>query len=454
MEIGFETIGNATLICHDRGPVLVTDPWIAGSAYFGSWIRSHEIPEEQMESINNCRYVWVSHSHPDHLCIESLRRLEGKKILLPDHVGGRVLHDLKEEGFNVQVLPDRKWMKLTDKIRIMCIADYVQDALLLLDIGGYLIINKNDAGDLGWGGYVRKISNDYETTFLLSLSGFGDADMINFFDEHGKAIPPIAAKKYPPGKDIAYMAHSLGATHFVPFASLHQYQRADSVWVNQYVTGLSDYERGFESQTCQLLPAFIKYDLSNQSVTCINPSELPVVIHDPKEFGDDWDDLLEHGDVLAIKNYFQRVKSLDSWLGFINFRVGGKDNIIELNTRKFNTGITFEAPRGSLMTAVNFEIFDDMLIGNFMKTTLHGKWPKSKLYPDFEPYVCRYGDNARARTEEELVEYFSEYRRRAPVEYVKHFVKQKAWDTVTSYLKKDTESYQKLKKIYMQISSR
>ena len=26
MELGFETIGNATLICYDRTPILVTDP--------------------------------------------------------------------------------------------------------------------------------------------------------------------------------------------------------------------------------------------------------------------------------------------------------------------------------------------------------------------------------------------------------------------------------------------
>ena len=30
MESGFETIGNAVLICHDQRPVLVTDPWIVG----------------------------------------------------------------------------------------------------------------------------------------------------------------------------------------------------------------------------------------------------------------------------------------------------------------------------------------------------------------------------------------------------------------------------------------
>ena len=36
MDLGFETIGNATLICHDKIPVLITDSWIIGLAYFGT----------------------------------------------------------------------------------------------------------------------------------------------------------------------------------------------------------------------------------------------------------------------------------------------------------------------------------------------------------------------------------------------------------------------------------
>ena len=88
MDLGFETIGNATVICHDRGPVLATDPWLGGSAYFGSWCLSHAFPEEQQESVRACKYLWISHGHPDHLHLESLERLRDKEILLPDHYGG------------------------------------------------------------------------------------------------------------------------------------------------------------------------------------------------------------------------------------------------------------------------------------------------------------------------------------------------------------------------------
>jgi hypothetical protein len=47
--LGFETIGNATVIVYDSRPILATDPWVSGNAYFGSWGLSHEIPLEQME---------------------------------------------------------------------------------------------------------------------------------------------------------------------------------------------------------------------------------------------------------------------------------------------------------------------------------------------------------------------------------------------------------------------
>jgi hypothetical protein len=60
MEVGFDTIGNAALIVYDRGPLLVADPWIKGSAYFGSWSLSHQIPPEQLVAIGKAEYVWFA----------------------------------------------------------------------------------------------------------------------------------------------------------------------------------------------------------------------------------------------------------------------------------------------------------------------------------------------------------------------------------------------------------
>ena len=455
MELGFETAGNATLICHDRGPTLVTDPWIVGPAYFGSWTRHHEIPLEQMEIIGRCGHVWVSHGHPDHLSVDSLKLLRGKKILLPDHRGGRIYSYLKAEGYDVQVLTDRTWYTISSNIKVLSIADINQDALLLVDLGGTLIINKNDATDHGWGRFVRKVARGYRTSFLLSLSGYGDADMFNFFDEDGRRIPPTIKQGAPPGWRIARAAEFFGAKFFVPFSSMHKYQRRDSIWANEYITPLTDYPKGFDSRVAEMLPAFIRYDCVRGTLEEIRPAEVPERVFEPEEFGDDWSIPLEAGEAAEVREYIRSVSHLESVVDFINFRVGGKDNFIEFGKGRRKKGITFEVPRQSLVSATRWRIFDDLLIGNFMKTTLHGPWGSGRLYPDFTPYVAKYADNGLARTQEELAAYFDEYRRRAPVEFLRHRLVQQYLNLldgpisrVRAYLPQDSKVYKWARRLY------
>lgn len=451
MDIGFETIGNATLIAHDRGPVLATDPWIAGAAYFGSWCAYHEIPAEQLEHIKACRFVWVSHGHPDHLSAKSLALLKGKKILLPDHVGGRILNSLKAQGHDAQALPDRRWMRLSDRIRVLCIADYNQDGILLVDIGGRLVVNLNDASDRGWAPFVKSVVRGYRVSFLMRLSGSGDADMANYFDETGKRLVLPATQKRPVGRDIARTAEEFGVRYFVPFSSMHKYQRSDSIWANEYSTKLGDYSNGFASKTCELLPAYIRYDCAADAVSRIDPPETAASIKEPKDCGDDWGQPLEAGDFEKIRRYFQAIKHLEDHFDFVTFRVGGKEHPVSLGRKNFKRGITFEAPRNSLMISIENEIFDDMLIGNFMKTTLHGDFPATGLYPDFTPYVAKYADNGRAKTREELDAYFAAYRRRAPLEYLRHRLEKRSIDVFRSFVPMDSGLYSAARALYRRL---
>ena len=113
------TTGNATLIAYDAKPVICTDPWIGDEepAYFGSWVLSHRIPSELKQDIYSSEYVWFSHGHPDHLNPTSLERFRSHKILLPDHVNGRIFKDITGLGYSVSILPDRKWVRLSPTSR-------------------------------------------------------------------------------------------------------------------------------------------------------------------------------------------------------------------------------------------------------------------------------------------------------------------------------------------------
>ena len=95
--------------------------------------------------------------------------------------------------------------------------------------------------------------------------------------------------------------------------------------------------------------------------------------------------------------------------------MGGKTHTTCLN-KKSNKGITFTVPRSSLMKSVQFEIFDDLLIGNFMKTTLHNM---NSLYEcDFNFLLTKYGDNGLAKTEAEVKKYLQEYKKRSGRQYI------------------------------------
>jgi hypothetical protein len=448
MRIGFDTIGNATVIVYDGEAVLATDPWVVGSAYFGSWRTSHQIPEEQLAAVKNCKFVWFSHGHPDHLNGDSLPLFKGKKILLPDHVGGRIRNDLSKHGHDVGVLPNRKWVQLSDHVSILCISDYYQDAILLIDVNGRLLVDTNDAIDRGWGRFARSIVKQFPISVLLALFGHGDADMINFYDQEGHYILPKAARKLPVGMTIKQAAESWGVKYCIPFSSMHEYQRTDSIWANEYITHLSDYAKGFSSRTTELLPAYIRFDCEADEWREIDPPKAQQAVYEPEHFGDNWQDVLTAEDLQRVSGYFQKIQHLETFLDFVNVRVGGRDNVMPIGRKKFNRGITFEVPRSSLLVATEYQVFDDLLIGNFMKTTLHGKWPKSRLYPDFTPYVARYSDNASSRTKEELDAYFEEYRKREPLEYLRHTLEQKSVDVFRSHVTGGSRLFQFGKRVY------
>jgi len=440
MDLGFETIGNACLICHDQGPVLATDPWIKGHAYFGSWVTSHEIPAEQLAHIKATKYLWISHGHPDHLSPQSLAELRDKEILLPDHFGvhggGRIAKDLKSQGYKVRILKDGVWTRLSERLRVLSIGDVCQDAILLVDLGGKLLVDSNDASDNGAGPFVKRTVAQFPEAFLLCLTGYGDADMINFFDERGKRIPPPALKHEPFIDGIEEILSAFGIRYYVPFSSQHRYQRTDSAWANECATPIEVYRTSFRSPDRVMLPAFCRYDLRKNEAQPINPPARPDVLHEPEEFGDNWSDELEPGDLDLIRAYFDKNEHLRTFLGFVNFRVGGKDNTIDVNPA-FDLGITFETPRASLMAVIEYEIFDDLLIGNYTKTTLHGPWKKqgtAALYPDFNPFVAKYGDNGGARSPAELEAYFAEYKRRGFFGFPEHAAGQEMKRALGPYL--------------------
>ena len=403
--IGFETIGNATLTVFDDEPVLTTDPWVYGNPYFGSWGHKYQIPIEQLNNIKKSKYIWLSHGHPDHIDPDSFSLFEGKTILLADHYNKRIFNDLSKKYKCVE-LKSNEWFEISKNIRIKSFSDWNQDSSLIVEIlKKDLIFNLNDGQALGWSKEIKKIISNYKNKFLLRLISWGDADMINFYNHNDDFVMPLAAEKKPCGETYSYNLKKWGCNFILPFSSMHRYVRNDSIKMNKFITPLKFHYEKFDNKHGEMLPAFIKWNSSTNDYEKINPKENLYEIRASDYYGDQWSDELEIEDKIILKKYFSQFDHLKKKFGFISFFIGNKEFNIKLSDR--NEGIQFETPRNSLIYSVKNNIFDDLLIGNFMKTKLINV---PSLYPDFTPYVTKYGDNGKVYSNNELKKYFDYYK--------------------------------------------
>ena len=115
-----------------------------------------------------------------------------------------------------------------------------------------------------------------------------------------------------------------------------------------------------------------------------------------------------------------------------------------------NKGISFELPRKSLVTACKYNIFDDLLIGNFMKTKLYNL--KSLYDPNFNFVftVSKIGDNGKAYSKEEINNYLKNYAERMGREYLFDIFASHSKEYFKFFFKNYYQSkyYSKIKKLY------
>ena len=122
--------------------------------------------------------IFFSHGHPDHLNPDSIHKFKNNTIVLGDHVGRRMYDDLKSRGYKVIILKERVWTELSKNVSVMSVSTKIQDTILIIKVKDDVFINLNDAGPMSHR-FIKKVVKGYKRKFLLSISGWGDADMIN-----------------------------------------------------------------------------------------------------------------------------------------------------------------------------------------------------------------------------------------------------------------------------------
>lgn len=425
MSWTFETLGNAMVqLRKDGRPVVVTDPWLFGSAYFGSWELERPLTEAQAEAARASRYVWFSHGHPDHFHVPSVETLRPTQtVLLPDHYRPELAETLAGLGLQYQVMPQKTWVDLEPGLRAICVANENMDAIIAFDVEGVLLVNKNDLPFCGEDQFFRRLVRRYQKSYLFALCAF-DADMINIFDENMQTLlePPGERK---PGCvwAVARTARYLGVKTFCCSSSQHVYARPDTAWANDYRLTWPEIRKLWTAPEIPLIPPYATVEVATGKLLHTDVGD----IADPatrirSDAADDWAATLSDAEWGRVEAFARQFETLKGWQDFIAFTVGGETRTFLLSPaaarkpERKRIGVNFHVPRGPLLETVEYGYFDDLLIGNFMKTQLFGM----SLYPLFSPRVAKLGGNARVFTMRQLWAFRWHYLRQSPGAFLRY----------------------------------
>src|ERR687888_1869638 len=99
MKIRF--IAHASVLVDCEGQTILSDPWYEGKPFNYGWaLLSPAAPV----SFSDVSYIWISHEHPDHFSISTLKKIPATdkqriKVLYQHHASPRITKAIKDLGF-------------------------------------------------------------------------------------------------------------------------------------------------------------------------------------------------------------------------------------------------------------------------------------------------------------------------------------------------------------------
>jgi L-ascorbate metabolism protein UlaG (beta-lactamase superfamily) len=160
MTESIEIIGESSFLFSFDGTKILTDPWFGEPIYGGAWTQ-FPLPCVKPSQIRDVKYIFISHVHPDHCCIQSIQKVlkvsPGCKFLLMDredrpcYLTKKLLSVLKEK-LAERIIPIKPYESYSiDNIEMWCLPPTGDNALnelldssLVLKTGKGLVLFAND----------------------------------------------------------------------------------------------------------------------------------------------------------------------------------------------------------------------------------------------------------------------------------------------------------------------
>lgn len=243
----------------DMGEVkLLTDPWLFGECFNNGWSlkRSNLLKENiSQKEINSITHIYISHEHPDHFHVPSLKslisrskRLSNAEIICKNDIRTEkdILKVLKKCGYKrIKLLNHLKSYSLSKDISIRIYHHrHIDSALLIFSQNKPFLINLNDCEIYrDESNLIRKRFGKFPILLnQFSIAGFNGIDSKDLILKEKQIILNKMIEQH----------ISLGASTTIPFASFCWFSNSDNKFLNQYHNSLEEVSNKFKENKLNL----------------------------------------------------------------------------------------------------------------------------------------------------------------------------------------------------------
>lgn len=226
-------MGHASVLV-EAGPVrLLSDPWYGGPAFNESW-SLHPQPKVPEDLFDGVTHLWISHEHPDHLSIPTLRSIPEERraeitLLYQRHWSGAVFEWVSSLGFGRAVeLRHGEELDLEGGVRVRLFQVRHEDAALAVHHEGTTVFNLNDGKPSA--GTLRRLRQRLGPIDVL-LTQFSPAGWPGNPDDDDQ----LAATSAKALAQLVRQTDVLAPRHVVPFASFVRFSHEENAFMNRSI---------------------------------------------------------------------------------------------------------------------------------------------------------------------------------------------------------------------------
>jgi hypothetical protein len=251
-DMRIQLVSHASVIVDSGDTRIWTDPWLISKVFNDSWTMTPE-PAWDTRALDTIDYVWISHEHPDHFNIPTLKALpadfkERVTVLFQQKNTEKIFAAMEQLGFRkFQSLPNRTIVRLVNGTDVYCYQVGIMDSCLAVRKGDRTIFNINDAKinardcriilkDLG---RIDVLLNQF------SLAGY------NGYLDYEAHLPAYARQDL---NNMLANHRDLGASVTIPFASFVYFSCSDNRHLNRFHNTPRDVAQVFGPQAVILYP--------------------------------------------------------------------------------------------------------------------------------------------------------------------------------------------------------